>query len=269
MNRFTTTCVLVGALTLGAIGGAQASLMSPAQIEIIPTGDTSFEVGQAGATASFDVRIRGMQTLSESLGAYDFGIAYDPDIMTLRSAGFSGFTGFLGDEGDGEVLNAGPGDPVNAAWNYQTFVNNPPWNPGNFNGTAAGTPTRDPGGTPPYWEGSLRFAQLSLLDDAALKALQDDDFLLFDLTFDVDTLLAGSTAISIVDDRDYAGFTLTPGVDVGRLDYKYGKLPVVDNYYLQRTGSSVSVVPSTVPVPATLLLLLGGLAPLMRRRLHS
>jgi len=260
MNRLTSTCVFAVAMGLGLAGGAQASLISPASIQVVPTGSTSFTVGQAGATATFEVRVTGMQSLGESLSSYDFGIAYDPAVMTLTN--FSGFGAALGDEAFGDVLNAGPADTGNTDWNYQTFINNPPWNPGDFNGTSLGVPTKDPAGSPPYWEGSLRFSQLSLLDDAALKGLQNDDFLLFGLTFDVDTQVAGSTAIAIIDDRDYAGFTLTQGVDTGLLDYKYGKLPIVDNYYLQRLGSGVTVAPAAAPLPATLLLMLGALLPL-------
>jgi len=269
MNKLTTTFALVGVLGLGLVAGAQATILLPTtNIEIVPTGNTAFTVGQAGATASFEVRVKGMQSQNTpplSLGAYDFGIAYDPSIMTLSS--FGGFTGALGDEGIGDVLNAGPADPFgNADWNYQTFVNTL-WTPGTFNGTALGIPTKDAGGTPPYWEGSLRFSQLSFLDDAALKGLQSDDFLLFDLSFDIDTTVAGSTALAIIDDRDYAGFAPAgPGQDVGQLDYKSGVFPVTDNYYLNRVDSGVTVSPAAAPAPTTLLLMLGALAPLLVRR---
>jgi len=271
MNRLTTLYALAGALVgLGLAGSAQATIILPnVNVEIVATGSTSFTVGQTGATASFDVRVTGMQNGGLSLSTYDFGIAYDPALMTLTN--FSGFTGALGDEGGGDVLNAGPNDPfANADWNYQTFVNLV-WAPGNFNGVGLGTPTKDPGGTPPYWEGSLRFSQLSFLDDVALKGLQSDDFLLFGLTFDINTQAAGSTAISIIDDRDYAGFSpAAPGQDVGQLDYKSATLPITDNYYLTRVGSGVTVAPAAVPLPATLLLMLGALAalapPTRRRR---
>ena len=101
MNRLTTLYALAGALVgLGLAGSAQATIILPnVNVEIVATGSTSFTVGQTGATASFDVRVTGMQNGGLSLSTYDFGIAYDPALMTLTN--FSGFTGALGDEGGG------------------------------------------------------------------------------------------------------------------------------------------------------------------------
>jgi hypothetical protein len=279
MHRQVRTVAFVCALGIGLPGVAAAALV-PMTIGLYPTGDNAFDVGEVGAAVTFDVRVSGARAANMSLGAYDFVIAYDPNVIMLQYSaptptGFSGFGNFLGTEANTLVINVGPDDAINGATNYQGLILNPPFSTGIHVGPTAGTPTTSPGGNPrPYYEGSLRFTQLSLLSDSALKNGGDlndptggdqhgaagDTFTLFSLTFDVLTDAVRSTNIFIVDNRDYDGFVDGPTDEGGGLDYKLGCFDIKpgsgceDNSYLVRVGSNV-----TVPVPATVLLFLSGL----------
>jgi hypothetical protein len=223
-----------------------------AKLELSPTryefGDLE---GGGTAQAAFDVRITGLDS-DVVVGFYDFGLIYDPSIMTLAS--FGGFTGLLGDPDQFEVLNGGPSDPVNSTWDYRT--DHPTL--GAYTGPVLGTPVISGSGTPN--EGSLRFSQLSLLGYSALRDLQQTTptptLALFSLIFDVDTSEQNhkrGTALRFVDDRDYANF----GVGTGSLlDVKLGTsdAELENPAYLPLQNASVFV-----PLPASVWLMTLGL----------
>lgn len=205
------------------------------------------------------------------MAAYDFGLIYDPSIMTLAS--FGGFTTLLGDpdfiENDG-VFNADHLDPdVNSLWDYR--ANNPLF--GAYTGPVLGTP--DITGAGEINEGSLRFTQISFMERADLLTLQEPDqnatLVLFSLIFDVDTTEQNhkrGTPLRFVDDRDYANWTGDP--NEGLLDVKLSTEDDEEallSSYPDRSDAYVSV-----PVPASAWLMAFGLAVFgavrARRRMH-
>lgn len=206
------------------------------------------------AQAEFDVQITGL-TAGVGVAAYDFGLIYDPSIMTLAS--FGGFTPLLGDPDLFEVANAGPQDSPNSLWDYR--ADHPTF--GAYTGPVLGTP--DITGADDINEGSLRFSQASVLFRNELLALQEpgvnDTLVLFSLIFDVDTTEQNhkrGTPLRFVDDRDYAGWT--DDADEALLDVKLTTTDDesdLDARYPERSNGFVYV-----PAPASVWLTALGLA---------
>ena len=247
---------------LGAVCLLLPWLAQAAVISVVPSqGD--FVVGEGGGTTTLtlEVIISDLHgDMFEPAGDdfitdYDIGLAYDPAVLSLAS--FDGFSNFLGNEGAFEVLNAGPLDAPNNSFDYTadstTF--------GAYNDTVVGSgPVAAMLGGISFMEGSLRFTQSSLLDPISqLDTLQPDSFILFSLTFDVDTTVAQTSEILLVDDTDYVGFTGNPAQ--GELDQKYndpqGGTPPAR--YAVTTDASIRIATAQqIPLPSTLLLMLCG-----------
>lgn len=254
MKNTLSACLF---LSLGALAAAPAHAVS---INLLPQGATNFTVGQAAAQVTFDVTVSGLTVADEVLSAYDFGIAYNPSVLTLNTPAFA-FTSLLGDEGLFEVFNFDHLDPdVNSLWDYS--ADHPAL--GAYQGSVLGTPDITAAGI--INEGSLRFAQISLLDVATLRSLQDplnsDGFTLFSLTFNVNTASAQSTDVLLIDDRAYAdyGSVMTNLLDFKLSDPGTPTYPTLNN-------SSVSVTGATgIPEPGALWLLGSGLLALSLSR---
>lgn len=247
--------------------------VAPETLSFVPSGDTQFDVGSGGGSemVTFEVTVSGLSASSSIVSAFDFGIVYDPAVMSLSS--FSGFGSGLGSPAldSFEVLTQdhldatndsfnNPATPaMNSVWDYR----NPSSHPGlgNYNGPQPGTPVI----TGPYAlnEGSLRFTSLSLLTEGELQALQNptvnDSLTLFSLTFIVDTTQKGATPLLFVDDRYYDGW---PNQTGGLLDFKLND--GFTSTYLTLNGSGVSV-----PLPGTLLLMVPGLLLAFRSRVNK
>jgi hypothetical protein len=252
----------VVALSMVAVPSAVAQV-APQILSLDPTGNTDFELGAGGGTeiVTFDINVSGLSSAT-LVTTYDFGVIYDPAVMTLNS--FSEFGPKLGNPnieifpGFPQVFNQDYLDNTNdsaavsveySTWDYRSDSTHTGL--GAYTGPVLGTP--DITGLGIINEGSLRFSQISNLSPSELELLQDpqinDSFTLFSLTFIVDTSQSGSTEILFVDDRSYAGWPNQPG---GEMDFKLtdGFTPT----YLTLKGSGVSV-----PLPGTLLLMVFGL----------
>lgn len=251
----------VFALSMGVLSSAYGQSAS-----LVPDGPTSFAIGSGGGSESvtFDVNVAGLSP-GTVVSSFDFGIIYDPAVMSLSS--FSGFGGGLGSpavdsfealttdhlDNTNDSFDNPAANKINSTWDYR--APSAEAGLGNYNGPVLGTP--DITAAYSINEGSLRFNDVSLLTESELIALQNpaanDGFTLFSLSFDVDTSQAAGTQILFVDDRSYDGWpNQLPG---GELDFKLndGVTPT----YLTLNGSSVRV--GSVPVPGTLMLMLVGL----------
>lgn len=256
--------------------GVQATAMANLSLSVVPLTGISFTVGQAPAQAEFSIQFQNLGPTADAVAAYDFGIAYDPTVMTLAAAGFSGFTDKLGDPlfiADAGVINndhldsersVPPDSWENSVWDYTaaSILFGPYVGPALAHG-----PIITGGGI--INEGSLRFSQISLMSIADLLNLQgatvDSILPLFRLIFDVNTTIAATTPIFIVDDRLYA--TWDGSVTTGQLDTKREEAPpggVAPSYYPTLVGSSVTVGPAVAPVPATWMLIGLGLVGIRR-----
>lgn len=261
-SEWTGRLACAVALLVPALACADPKLeLSPARY------DFADFAGGGQTTATFDVQITNLDA-GVLIAGYDFGLIYDPLVMTFAS--FSGFDpdGPLGDPDPSrndlifdlpQVVNK---DYLDLPWDYRDD-----YGLGAYEGPILGTPYWE---TPGYYEGSLRFSQVSNLCrdsndflncffdfDTDLLTLQPHGdggaYTLFTLTFDVNTTQHKSgTPLAIIYDQEYEDYETFALLDVKL------STPTDPNAelarYPERSNGAV-----WVPAPATAVLMLAGL----------
>lgn len=244
--------LVIGALLVAGAASAISVTMVPSQ--------RYFDLGAASHTLTVDFVLGGGATNSDNvLRAFDFLVAYNPDVLTYQSTTF--YSTAFGGDGTMPLANLLAGAPPDtAAINYlngRTPGAAPGSNPAlpSSLGSHMGTPVYN---VADYFEGSLDFkmaADNAILTSALITAQSGVNITLFRVVFDVAVDQIAKSSIVMLDDTSFT--TSTPSI----LDAKDGDGDII---YLTKPAPNANEI--KVPVPGTLALLGAGFMGYARRR---